>query len=146
MGSPNQSFSLPFVQGELEAANAEGYESEAHKVDFEMLGLLHAKLEMRWVFDHAVAEIERDETDGDVNEEDPVPVEVICNPAAQSGADRWCDNDRHAINRKGLAAFFDWEGVGKNGLFAGGEAATTSALQDAREDKERKRVRNAAEE
>jgi hypothetical protein len=47
-----------------------------------MLGLLFAEFEMRRVFDHAIAEVERDQADGDVDEKDPVPVEVVGDPAA----------------------------------------------------------------
>ncbi len=128
-------FLLAFIEGELEAAYAEGYKAETEEVDFEMLGLFHAEFEMRWVFDHTVAEIERDEADGDVDEEDPVPVEVVRDPPTESGADCGRDDDGHAVNGEGLTTFFDGEGVGEDGLLAGGEAATARALQDAREDK-----------
>src|ERR1700710_1747141 len=100
-------FFLALVEGELQAADAEGDEAEAHEVDLEVLGLLFAELEVRWVFDHAVAEVERDEPDGDVDEEDPVPVEVVGDPAAEGGADGGGDNDGHAVDGEGLATFFD---------------------------------------
>ena len=139
-------FFLALVEGELEAADAEGDEAETHEVDSEVLGLLAAALEMRRVFDHAVGEPEREDADGDVDEEDPVPVEVVGDPAAEGGADGGCDDDGHAVDGEGLAAFFDGEGVGEDGLLAGGEAAAACALQDAGDDEQREGVGDAAEE
>src|ERR1700733_4446334 len=139
-------FLLAFVEGELEAADTDGYEAETHEVDLEVFGLLFAELECRRVFDHAVAEVERDETDGDVDEEDPMPVEVVGDPAAEGGADGGGDDDCHAVDGEGLATLFDGEGVGEDGLLAGGEAATACALEDARDDEKRKGIRDAAEE
>ena len=140
MGSPNQSLLLAFVEGEFETADAEGYEAEAHEVDLLVLGLLFAELEVGWIFDHAVAEVERDETDGEVDEEDPVPVEVVGDPAAEGGADGGRDDDGHAVEGEGLAALFDGEGVGEDGLFAGCETASSGALQDAGDDEQRERL------
>ena len=99
-----------------------------------------AALEVGRVFDHAVGEIEREQADGDVDEEDPVPVEVVGDPAAEGGADGGRDDDGHAVDGEGLAALFDGEGVGEDGLLAGGEAAAAGALQDAGDDEEGQRV------
>ncbi len=83
------------------------------------------------IFDHAVGQVEGEQADGQVDEEDPVPVEVVGDPAAQGGADGRCEDDGHAVGGKGLPALLDGEGVGENGLLAGGEAASAEALQDA---------------
>ena len=131
---------LALVEGELEAADAEGDEAEAHEVDFEMPGLLAPAFEMRRIFDHAVAEIEREDADGKIDEEDPVPVEVVGDPAAEGGTDGGRDDDGHAVDGEGLAAFFDGEGVGQDGLLAGRETAAAGALQDAGDDQQRQSV------
>ena len=102
--------------------------------------------EVRRVFDHAVGEPEGEYADGDVDEEDPVPVEVVGDPAAEGGTDGGRDDDGHSVDGECLAALFDGEGVGEDGLFAGGEAASACALQDAREDEKREGVGDAAEE
>ena len=136
---------LALVEGELEQADAEGDEAEAHEVDLEVLGGFLARLEERRVLDHAVGEIEREQADRHVDEEDPVPVEVVGDPAAEGGADGGRADDRHAVEGEGLAALFDGEGVGEDGLLAGGEAASAEALQDAGDDEQRQRVREAAE-
>src|ERR1700734_2023117 len=130
-------FLLAFVERELEAAATERYEAEAHEVNLEVLGLLTAPLEVRRVFDHTVGEPKGEYADRDVDEEDPVPVEVVGDPAAESGADGGCDDDRHAVDGEGLTTLFDGEGVGEDGLLARGEAAASSALKDARKDEER---------
>src|SRR5580692_4701181 len=136
-------FLLAFVEGELEAADAESDEAEAHEVDLEVLGLLTAALEMRRVFDHAVGEPEGEYADGDVDEKDPVPVEVVGDPAAEGGADGGRDDNSHAVNSEGLAAFFNGKGIGEDGLLARGEAAAACALEDARDDEKREGVGDA---
>ncbi len=127
---------LALVEGELEAADADGDEAEADEVDLEVLCGLLAGVEVGRVLDHAVGEAEREEADGDVDEEDPVPVEVVGDPAAEGGADGGGDDDGHAVEGEGLAALVDGEGVGEDGLLAGGEAAAAGALEDAGDDEQ----------
>src|ERR1700678_519177 len=139
-------FFLALVEGELEASYAQCDQAEAHEVDPEALGLLFAEVECGWVFNHAVAEVEREKADGEIDEEDPVPVEVVGDPAAEGGADSGRDDDGHSIDGDGLATFFYGEGVGEDGLLAGGEAAAACALHDAGEDEEGECWGDAAEE
>ena len=138
-------FLLALVEGVFEQAYADGDEAEAGEVDLEVLGGLFAGDEVGRVFDDAVGEIEREQADGKVDEEDPVPVEVVGDPAAEGGADGGREDDGHAVDGEGLPAPLDGEGVGEDGLLAGGEAASAEALQDAGEDKDRQRGREAAE-
>src|ERR1700721_2139942 len=102
---------LAFVEGELETPDADGDEAESHEVDFAMFGVFSASLEMGWVFDHSVGEEEREYTEGDVDEEDPVPVEVVGDPAAEGGADGGSDDDGHAVDGEGLGTLCDVEAV-----------------------------------
>jgi len=101
---------------------------------------------VRRVFDHAVAEVERQEAHGEIDEEDPVPVEVVSNPAAEGGADGRRDDDGHAVDGEGLATLLDGEGVGEDGLFAGGETAASCSLEDAGDDEHGEGLGDAAEE
>ena len=103
----------------------------------EVLGLLAAAFEVRRILDHAVGEPEREYADWNGDEEDPVPGEVVGDPAAEGGADGGSDDDRHAIDREGLAALVDGEGVSQNGLLAGCEASAACSLQDAGDDEQR---------
>ena len=134
---------LALVEREFEQADADRYSGQAGEVD--RVAALHAGFDLRWVFDHLVGEVERNQANGDVDEEDPVPVVVVGDPAAEGGADGGRDDDSHAVDGEGLAAFFDGEGVGENGLFAGREAAAAEALQDAGDDQEPEAGREAAE-
>jgi hypothetical protein len=127
-GEPNQSF----VEGELEQTNADGDGGEAEEVNG--VAAAGASDDLRWIFDHAIGEIEGDQTEGKVDEEDPVPVVIVGNPAAEGGTDGGGHDYGHAVESEGLAALFDGEGIGEDGLFAGGEATSSEALQDARED------------
>ncbi len=135
---------LALVEGELKEADAEGDESKAHEVDLGVFGLLAAQLEMWRVFDHTVGEIKREQADGDVDEEDPVPVEVVGDPAAEGWANGWSDDDGHSIDSECLTALFDGEGISEDGLLAGGKAAASSTLQNAGNDEEWECIRDAA--
>jgi hypothetical protein len=83
------------------------------------------------VFDDARGEDEGEDGDGHVDEEDPAPVVVVGDPAAEGGADGGREHDRHAIDGEGLAALSGREGVGEDGLLAGLEAAAAHALEHA---------------
>ena len=74
-----------------------------------------------------------------------MPVEVVGNPAAERRADGRRDDDSHAVEGEGLAALFNREGVGEDGLLAGGESAAAEALENAGDDKQGKRLRQAAQ-
>jgi len=145
-GGAEPVFFLALVEEEFEAAYAAGDEGEAGEVDLGAAGFDEAFFEVRWVFDHAGAEPHGKESYGEIDEEDPVPVEVVGDPAAESGADGGGDDDGHTVDGEGLASLFNGEGVGEDGLLGGSEAAAAGALQDAGDDEERQRRGNAAEE
>src|ERR1039458_5528994 len=136
---------LALVQRELEQADADGDQSEAHEVDLQALGVAFARLQERRVLHHAVAQVERQQADRDIDEEDPVPVEVVGDPAAEGRADGRRHHYRHAVERERLAAFFNGERVRQDGLFAGGQAAAAEALQYARHNQQRQRLRQPAQ-
>ena len=135
---------LTFVEEEFEASDAGGDEAQTEEVDGRFDA--GAGLDVGWIFDHAVGEPEGEDADGDVDEEDPVPVEVVGDPAAEGGADGRRDDDGHAVEGEGLAAFFNGEGIGEDGLLGGCEAAAADALEDAAEDKDGESGGDAAEE
>ncbi len=137
---------LALVEGEFETADAKGDKAKAHEVDLVVLGPLFAELERGRIFDHAVAEVEGQQANRYVDEEDPVPVEVVRDPTAEGGADGWRDDDGHAVEGECLAAFFHGKGIGEDGLFAGGETAASGSLKDAGDDEKWKAGREAAKE
>ena len=139
-------FFLALVEEELEEPDAGGDEGETCEVDLGFASFDAALLLDGRVFDDAVGEPEREEADGDIDEEDPVPVEVVGDPAAEGGADGWGDDDGHAVDGEGLAALFNGEGVCEDGLFGRCEAAAAGALQDAGDDEGAERGGDAAEE
>ncbi len=140
---PNQSFLLPLVEREFEQADADADGEQADEIHG--VAALGARDQFGWVFDHAVREIQRDQADGQVDEKDPMPVVVISDPAAKRRTDRRCDDDRDAVQSKGLPAFLDRKSVGKDGLFAGRQATTAQPLQNSRTDQQRQRRCQAAE-
>jgi len=135
-GGAEPVFFLAFIEEELEATDAAGDEGETGEVDLGAAGFDDALFEVWWVFDHAGAEPHGKESDGEIDEEDPMPVEVVGDPAAEGGADGGGDDDGHAVDGEGLATLFNGEGVGEDGLLGGSEAAAAGALQDAGDDEE----------
>ncbi len=81
--------------------------------------------------DEAVGEEEGEQADGDVDEEDPAPVVVVGDPAAEDGADGGCGDDGDGVESEGRGAFGGREGVDEDGLLDGREAAAADALKDA---------------
>ena len=143
---PNQFVFLAFIEDELEGAEGEGDEAEAEQIEADAALLVALDLggDPGWIFDDALGEKERKDADGDVEVEDPAPVEVIGDVAAEGGADGGRDDDGEAVHGKGLASLFWGEGVGEDGLLGRREAAAADALQDAAEDQQRKGGGDAA--
>ena len=96
--------------------------------------------------DEAVGEEEGEQADGDVDEEDPAPVVVVGDPAAEDGADGGRGDDGDGVEREGRGSFGGREGVDEDGLLDGSEAAAADALQDAGEKHDVERGSDAAEE
>ena len=96
--------------------------------------------------DEAVGEEEGEDADGDVDEEDPAPVVVVGDPAAEDGADGGCGDDGDGVESEGRGSFGGREGVDEDGLFDGGEAAAADALEDSAEKHDVERGGDAAEE
>jgi hypothetical protein len=94
----------------------------------------------------AVREQQRQDADGDVDEEDPAPVVVVCDPAAQDGANGGRRDDGDGVQSKGAGPLGGWEGIDQDGLFNGREAASADTLQDAGHQHDVERRSNAAEE
>jgi hypothetical protein len=74
---------------------------------------------VRRVFDERLVRKSDRDGDGDVDEEDPAPVEVVGDVAAEGGADGGRDDDGESVEREGLAALLGREGVGEDGLLGG---------------------------
>src|SRR6185437_16538013 len=103
----------------------EAEQSEANEVELDAatLTLLYLLFHIGRIFDDARGEKEREQADGNVEEEDPAPVEAVGDVAAQRWPDGGRDDDGEAVHRKGLAAFFGREGIGEDGLFGRRESA-----------------------
>ena len=134
---------LALVEQHLEAADGDDEQAEAPVIDaffaFADCGQIGR------VLDNAVGEVEREHADGDVDEEDPAPTVVVDDPAADGGAEDGCEDDGHAIDGEGHAAFCGGEGIGEDGLLAGLKAAAGRALEYAEEDEHAEGGRESAE-
>ena len=84
--------------------------------------------------DEAAGEEEREDADGNVDEEDPAPVVVVGDPAAEDGADGRGSDDGDGVEREGGGAFGGRKGVDEDRLLDWSEATTADTLQDAREE------------
>ena len=101
--------------------------------------------EPRRIFHQAVRQEERQHADRQIDEEDPVPVVVVGDPAAERGADGGRHHDGHAVHREGHAAFFRRKRIGQDGLFGRLQTSAAGALQDAGDDEHRQAGRDAAQ-
>ena len=120
---------LPFVEHELQAANAHRDQAQAHFVDgIRFCPLFH---QVGRVLDHAVAEHQGKNADRQVDEEDPVPVEVVSDPPSQRRSDGRRSHDGHAVKSEGLSSLLHRKRICQDGLFAGGQPAAAQALQNA---------------
>ena len=131
------------VEHDLEAAHGDGEEGQAHVVHVAQPGAVG--LDPRRILDHAGDQDEGQNADGNVDEEDPAPGEVVGDPAAERGADGGREHGDQAVKGKGLAALLRLKGVGHDGLGHGLHAAAARALNDAEDEQHGQRGRRAAQ-
>ena len=98
------------------------------------------------IVDEAGGEEEGHDADGDVDEEDPAPVVVVGDPAAEHGADGGRGDDGDGIEGEGGGSLGGGKGVDEDGLLDGGETAAADALEDASHEHDGERRGDAAEE
>jgi hypothetical protein len=134
---------LPLVEHDLEGSYGDDEEAESPIVD--AFSALADFSEIRRVFDEAIGEDEREDSDGDVEEEDPAPGIVVDDPAADGGAENRRGDDGDSVDGESHGALLRREGVGEDGLLAGLEASTGCTLEDAEEDEHRQAEGKAAE-
>src|ERR1700761_8970781 len=77
-------------------------------------------------------EEKRQYSDGNIDIENPAPIELIGNPTAERRPNRGSGNDRHAIECECTRKLTFWKSVDENRLFAGSQTAPAHALQYAK--------------
>src|ERR1019366_8058571 len=135
---------FPLVKHDLEAAHGKCKEGEA-----EVVKIAHARevgFDPWRIVDEAGDEHEGKNANGDVDEEDPAPGAVVCDPAAKSGADGGREDGDETVESKGLAALLGFKGVGHDGLGHGLHASAAEALHAAADEEDGQRWSCAAEE
>src|SRR5271156_2544394 len=137
---------LTFIENNLQTADTERDEAQADVVDANSLLALTFFLQVGRILNEALGEIERKDTDRNVDVKDPAPAEIVGNPSAESWADGGRDDDGHAVHGESHAAFRRNESVGKNCLLAGLQPATGGALQHAEENQHAETWREPAQE
>ena len=127
---------LAAVEHDFETAERRRDQREADPIDLQSAGqaLLAFALEHLGLVDEPMHQRERSKPDRHVDEEDPVPGEIVGDPAAERRADGRRDDHGDAVEREGLAALFRRKGIGEDGLLAGRHAAAAEPLQDAEKD------------
>ncbi len=118
---------LAFVENDLQCTEADGKQPESDVINAEIRAA--AFFHVRRIGDQHIGEEQRDDSDGNIDEENPAPIEIVGNPAAQSGADRGRQNHGHAVNGERHAALFRRERVRENRLLARLESAAAHALK-----------------
>ena len=135
---------LAFIEHDLQAAHGEGEKAQAEVVDLPEAGAVG--LDPRRVLYQPGDQEEGQNTDRNVDEEDPAPGEVVGDPAAERGSDGGREDGDQAIEGECLAAFLRLEAVGHDGLGHGLHSAAAGSLQNAADKQHGQRRRSAAEE
>src|SRR5271163_2795117 len=108
---------LALIEDDLHGAEAEGEQAETDVINAEAGAFL--LLHVGRIADQHIGENQRNDTDGNVDEENPAPVEIVSDPSAEGGTDRRSEHHGHAVNGESHSAFSRLESVRKNCLFAG---------------------------
>src|SRR5580700_2277428 len=123
---------LALVEDNLQGSEAKGNETETDVIDFGFAEL--AALEIRRILNKPRSQQKGENPDGNVDEKNPAPGEVVGDPAAERGADRRSAHHCDAVNGKGHATLGGWKSIGEDGLLAGLQTASSSTLQHAAND------------
>ena len=93
---------LALVEDDLQSAQAKRNEAETDVIDFGFAEL--AALEIGRVLNKPRGQQQGNDADGNVDEKNPAPGEVVGDPSAERGADRGSGDHGDAVNGKGHAA------------------------------------------
>src|ERR1700722_1548210 len=135
---------LAFVEDYLQGAESDGDQAETEIVDAAFHVALF--LEVWRVLDQSRGEKQRDNSDRDVDIENPAPTEIVGDVAADRRANCRRENHGHAVYGERHAAFRGGKRVGEDGLLARLKAATARALQNPADDQHREIRGEAAHE
>ena len=101
--------------------------------------------DVRRIVNDALRQEEREDSNGQIDEEDPVPTEIICHPTAERWTNGGRDKDGHAIDGEAHAALLGLEGVSQNRLFGWLQTTAARALHHTEEDQHRQARGESAE-
>src|SRR5262249_36769560 len=114
------------------AAEAQADQSDSDVVDAEA-GFHTLALHVRRIADEKVRQNQRNDSDRDVDVENPAPGIIVGNPAAEPWTDCGRDDDSDSVDSESHTALFERERVVKDGLLARLQSAAAGALQNAEE-------------
>src|ERR1700740_2627352 len=132
-------FRLAAIEDDFETRKPNCNEQDSEAVDFQLAASTRCfdlASESRRVGDNPAGEDHRNDSDGDVDKENPTPAPVIGDPAAKRRTDYRRRDNRHAIEREGGGALGSRKRVNQDRLLHRREAATSDALQHAEENQE----------
>src|SRR6201982_915413 len=99
----NPSEPLATIDHDFKAGEAERDQQNSQVINLQTSCLacgLHFLLELWRIGQQPTGQDQRDDSDWDINEEDPAPRETVGDPAAKRRSNSRGRNDRHAIKRK----------------------------------------------
>src|SRR6202162_2260311 len=134
---------LTFIEHNLQGAYAQRQQGEPDIVELD--STLCRALEIRRIFHQFVNQEQSGDTHGQIDEENPTPRVTVGHPAAQSWPDSRCAYCRNAVKGKCQTALLRRKSVGEDCLHHRLQAASTRALQDAKEKKETEARRDSAQ-
>src|SRR5580704_4716948 len=90
------------------------------------------------IMDQPARQQQRQQSDRNIDEEDPSPREVVGDPSAQRRPDSWGGYNRHAVKRESPADLLLGKGVDQNRLLDGRQAAAANSLEYAEKNQQSK--------
>src|SRR6266852_8024888 len=130
---------LATIEDNFQARKAEGHEDDPEAINAKPAafpGRYDFTRELRRVGHQPLGQEQRQNPDGNVDKEDPSPTPVVGDPPTERRADHGGSHDGHAVESEGRRSLLRRECVYKDGLLDRSEAASSDALQNAKEDEQ----------
>ncbi len=132
-------FGLAAVKDDFEARKPQGHEDNSQAVNLEPAVAprgFDLTRELGRIRYQTLGENQRQDSDGNVDEENPAPTPVVGDPAAQRRTYRRCGDDGHAVKGKSRRPLARGKCVYEYRLLHWCKAASPNALQDAEENQQ----------
>src|SRR6266436_5654675 len=128
---------LATIEHDFKAGEAERDQQNSQVVNLQSSCLscgLHFLLELWRIRQQPTGQDQRDDSDWDINEEDPAPRKAVGDPATKGWPDGRCGYDRHAVKSESSRTLGGRKRVYEDRLLDWGQASSGYALEHSEKD------------